>query len=256
MLCVEDVNKRFNGRQVLTNLNLRVGNGEAVAIIGPSGSGKTTLIRTINGFVVPDSGRVAIQGENINYRNKEALRQTRKRIGMVYQLFNLVERASALDNVMSGALGRLDRGVDLLMSTVGFFQKKDRDKAMDVLGFVGIENKANERVDRLSGGQKQRVAVARALMQEPELLLADEPIANLDPKTGKKILELFLKINIAKGITVISVLHHLEAVRDHFSRVAAVKDGTVCFDGKVDELTNDYIDFIYKSEQNLECTAS
>ncbi|MBF0506706.1 MAG: phosphonate ABC transporter ATP-binding protein [Nitrospirae bacterium] len=256
MLCVEGINKRFNGRQVLSNLNLRVGSGETVALIGSSGSGKTTLIRTINGFVVPDSGRVAIQGKDIDYRNREALRQTRKRIGMVYQLFNLVERASALDNVMSGALGRMDRGIHLLVSTVGFFQKEDRDKAMDVLRFVGIEDKANERVDRLSGGQKQRVAIARALMQEPELLLADEPVANLDPKTGRKILELFLKINVGKGITVITVLHHIEAVRDHFRRVAAIKDGTVCFDGKVDELTGDHIDYIYKSDRNLECAAA
>ncbi len=186
MVRLEDIKKRFNGRDVLNGVNMLIRKGEVVALIGPNGSGKTTLIRTINGFVVPDSGKVIVGGKEINYRNKESLRQTRKKIGMIYQLFNLVERTSVLEDVLVGALGRLDNKVHLLISALGFFPKKERERAMELLRFVGIEDKAFERVDRLSGGQKQRVAIARVLMQDPEILLADEPIANLDPKTSKK----------------------------------------------------------------------
>lgn len=252
MLTIENLRKRFNGRNVLDGVNLSVRTGEAVALIGPSGSGKTTLIRTINGFVVPDSGKVLVGGKVINYSNKESLRQMRKKIGMIYQLFNLVERISVLDNVMTGALGRLDRGIDLISSTLGIFNKKEREKAMELLKFVGIEDKAFERVDRLSGGQKQRVAIARALMQDPEVLLADEPIANLDPKTSRKILELLSKINMEKDITIICVLHHLDTVKDNFNRVVALKNGRVCFDEETNRLSKKHIHNIYEFEEETE----
>ncbi len=256
MVKVSDLRKQFNGHEVLAGINLRVRKGEPVALIGPSGSGKTTLIRTINGFVVPDAGSVSISGKEIKYRDREALRHTRKKIGMIYQLFNLVERTSVLGNVMAGALGRLDRGVSLLSSTLGFFSKVEREKAMDLLRFVGIEEKAGERVDRLSGGQKQRVAIARALMQEPELLLADEPIANLDPKSSRKILELLFQINQEKKITLITVLHHLDSVRDHFHRVIALKEGAICFDGDTRGLSEHRVQDIYAMEEEIECVAA
>jgi phosphonate transport system ATP-binding protein len=250
MLNVDSVNKRFNGRDVLKGVSLNIKRSEFVAMIGRSGSGKTTLVRTINGFVVPDSGTVTVSGVRINYKNGGELRQARKRIGMVYQLFNLVDRSTAIDNVLSGALGRRDRGISLLSSSLGVFGSDDRDKALEQLRFVGLEDKAYQRADRLSGGEKQRVAIARALMQEPALLLADEPIANLDPKTSKKILDLLEKINEEKGITVITILHNLESVKNHFDRVIGMKDGSICFDGKVDELTADHIDYIYRSDDD------
>ncbi len=124
---------------------------------------------------------------------------------------------------------------------------------MDLIRFVGLEDKAGERVDRLSGGQKQRVAIARALMQEPELLLADEPIANLDPKSSRKILELLFQINREKKITLITVLHHLESVRDHFDRVIALKEGAICFDGDTRDLTRDSVQDIYTFDEEIEC---
>src|SRR3972149_1938792 len=172
MLKMESIHKRFNGAEVLKGVDLEVKEGEAVALIGPSGSGKTTLMRVINGFVSPDSGRVVVRGKEIDYRKRDELRQMRKRIGMIYQLFNLVDRTSAIDNVMSGALGRMDRGFDLISSSIGLFGREVRERAMELLSFVGIEDKAYERVDRLSGGQKQRVALARGHMEEPEILLS------------------------------------------------------------------------------------
>lgn len=253
MVRMENLRKRFNDHEVLAGINMRVRKKETVALIGPSGSGKTTLIRTINGFVVPDAGTIFVSGKKINYRDKESLRQTRKKIGMIYQLFNLVERTSALVNVMAGALGRLDNGIQLISSFLGFFHKDEREKAMELLRFVGLEDKAGERVDRLSGGQKQRVAIARALMQEPELLLADEPIANLDPKASKKIMELLLRINQEKKITLIAVLHHLESVRDHFDRVIALKEGVICFDGDTRNLTGHRVQDIYTFDEEIEC---
>lgn len=254
MIELENIKKQYNGTVVLNSVSMSVKTGEAVALIGPSGSGKTTLIRTINGFVVPDSGIVKIGGKQINYKDKEFLRQTRKKIGMIYQLFNLVERTSVLENVMSGALGRLDSGINFFLSTMGLlYLKRERHKAMEILKFVGLEDKAFERVDRLSGGQKQRVAIARALMQEPELLLADEPIANLDPKTSKKILELLMKINEEKGITIVTVLHHLDSIMDNFNRIVAMKNGSICFDGQKDSLSKTDIDYIYEFDKDMEC---
>lgn len=256
MVRVANLRKHFNGHKVLAGINFRVRKGEAVALIGPSGSGKTTLIRTINGFVVPDAGTIAVGGQEIKYRNPESLRQARKKIGMIYQLFNLVERTSVQVNVMAGALGRLDRGLSLLSSTLGFFTRQEREKARELLGFVGLEDKVRERVDRLSGGQKQRVAIARALMQEPELLLADEPIANLDPKASKKIMELLLRINQEKKITLITVLHHLDSVRDHFDRVIALKEGAICFDAATRNLNDHRVQDIYSIEEEFACVAA
>lgn len=256
MIKISNLTKQFNGHKVLCGVNLMVRKGEPVALIGPSGSGKTTLIRTVNGFVVPDAGTISVGGREIKFRDPESLRQSRRKIGMIYQLFNLVERTSARVNVMAGALGRLDRGISLLSSTVGFFGKREMEKAMELLSFVGLEDKAGERVDRLSGGQKQRVAIARALMQEPEVLLADEPIANLDPKSSKKIMDLLLRINQEKKITLITVLHHMDSVRDHFERVIALKEGSICFDVHTRDLNDDRLQEIYTFDEEIECVTA
>ncbi len=253
MIRVTNLRKHFNGYNVLHDINLQVEKGEPVALIGPSGSGKTTLIRTLNGFVIPDAGTISVGGREIKFRDRESLRQSRKKIGMIYQLFNLVERTSVEVNVLAGALGRLDRGVPLLSSTLGLFSKTEREKARELLSFVGLEEKARERVDRLSGGQKQRVAIARALMQEPEVLLADEPVANLDPKSSRKIMDLLLRVNREKNITLITVLHHLDYVRDHFDRVIALKEGAICFDAHTATLNDNSLQDIYTFDEELEC---
>lgn len=249
MILLENVTKKINNRLVLDSVSMYVQRGEAIALIGPSGAGKTTLIRVINGFVKPEQGKVFIDGQEINYKSYKHLRMIRKRIGMIYQLFNLVDRLSALQNVLTGALGRFDNGLRLITSTLGFFGKNEKEKAMELLKFVGLEHKAHERVDRLSGGEKQRVAIARALMQDPDILLADEPIANLDPKTSRKIIDLLLRINTEKKITLICVLHNVNVVRDNFKRVVALKEGKVYFDGNVNELTHEHIHNIYGFEE-------
>ncbi len=256
MIRIANLRKQFNGHEVLCGINLWVKKGEPVALIGPSGSGKTTMIRTINGFVVPDAGTISVGGRELKFQNAESLRQCRKKIGMIYQLFNLVERTSVRVNVMAGALGRLDGGVSLLSSTIGFFSRREMDKAMELLRFVGLEEKARERVDRLSGGQKQRVAIARALMQEPEVLLADEPIANLDPKASGKIMELLLRINQEQKITLITVLHHLDSVRDHFDRVIALKEGSICFDVHTRDLNDQRLQEIYTFDEEIGCVTA
>ena len=256
MVIMENIRKGFNGKNILDGVDFSVRSGEAIAIIGPSGSGKTTMIRIINGFVVPDSGRVIVKNKEINYAKKCSLRSIRKRVGMIYQLFNLVERSSVLQNVMSGSLGRLDKGLGLVSSTIGLFPKREKEKALELLRYVDIEDKADERVDRLSGGQKQRVAIARALMQDPEVLLADEPIANLDPKTSKRIMELLLRINMQRNITVLCVLHHPDIVKEYFNRTIALKNGKICYDGDTLTITQDHIQHIYGFKEGIECIAA
>lgn len=249
MIKLKDILKKYRGINVLDSINLQIKRGEAVALIGPSGSGKTTLTRTINGFVVPDLGEVKIDGIKIDYSNKRALRETRKRIGMIYQLFNLVERTSVIENVLAGSLGRYDYGFGLILSTIGLFNKGDIDKAKELLCYVGLENKKFERVDRLSGGEKQRVAIARALMQNPDILIADEPIANLDPKTSKRIIELLLRINEERNITLLCVLHNLDTVEDNFKRVVALNNGRIMYDGVTSLLNRSELLSIYETEE-------
>lgn len=249
MIKLKNVSKKYKGINVLDSINLQIKRGEAVALIGPSGSGKTTLTRTINGFVVPDLGEVKIDGIKIDYSNKRALREIRKRIGMIYQLFNLVERTSVMENVLAGSLGRYDNGFGLILSTIGLFNKGDIDKAKELLHYVGLENKKFERVERLSGGEKQRVAIARALMQNPDILIADEPIANLDPKTSKRIIELLLRINEERNITLLCVLHNLDTVEDNFKRVVALNNGRIMYDGATSLLNRSELLSIYETEE-------
>ena len=251
MIEIEALQKTYNGTAVLKDVSLTIETGEGIALIGPSGSGKTTLIRSINGFVVPDQGVIRVGGAQIDHSEKRQLREMRKRIGMIYQLFNLVERRSAMANVLSGALGRLDRGLPFFLSVAGWFDRKERNRALELLRFVGLEDRADERVDRLSGGEKQRVAIARALMQEPDLLLADEPVANLDPNSSRRILDLLLRVNHEKKITLVTVLHHLGYVKDHFGRVVALKEGQIQFDGESTALTQEHLKDIYAFDEEM-----
>ncbi|MEJ5284145.1 MAG: phosphonate ABC transporter ATP-binding protein [Brevinematia bacterium] len=244
MLKFVNIHKKFGEKEVLKGINLEIKEGEFVAIIGASGCGKTTLIRTVNGFVIPDEGEVYVDNEKVNYNDHNKLRKIRKKVGMVYQLFNLVERTNSLQNVLNGSLGSCE-GIENFLSILGIFKKEKVRKALEYLNYVGLKDSIHDRADKLSGGQKQRVAIARALMQNPSLLLADEPIANLDPSTSHKILSLLKRINEETKLTTIVVIHHIDFVRSYFKRIVAMKNGVIVYDGDFHGLTEEKLHFIY-----------
>jgi phosphonate transport system ATP-binding protein len=243
---IKNLSKTFGEQTVLDDITLTIKQGQRVAFIGLSGSGKTTLMRSINGFVTPDSGDICVDGKKIDYASKKQVKELRAKVAMVYQLFNLIERTTVLHNVLTGTLGKERNLAESVAVGIGLFKKHDQKKAKEILEFVKLADKYDERVDSLSGGQKQRVAIARALMQEPKILLADEPTANLDIKTGKKILKLFSKINEKEHTTTVTVIHQLELISDkYFDRVIGLSGGKLIFDGHPHELTHEILTSIY-----------
>ncbi len=216
------------GTRALDDVSLDVERGEFVVLIGLSGSGKSTLLRCINRLVEPTSGRILLDGTDMARTRGSELRRMRRRIGMIFQQFNLVRRSSVFANVLAGGLGSrpLWRTVAMRPTT------EDVALAFENLGRVGIVGKAYSRADALSGGQQQRVGIARALMQRPDLMLADEPVASLDPATSHSVMKYLEEINRTDGITVLCSLHFLSLARRYGTRVIALKDGRVAFDGK------------------------
>ncbi|HET8567788.1 MAG TPA: phosphonate ABC transporter ATP-binding protein [Candidatus Limnocylindria bacterium] len=230
---IRDLVKVFpNGTRAVDGISLDVERGEFVVLIGLSGSGKSTLLRCINRLVDPTSGRVVFDGIDVTAADRPALRRIRRRIGMIFQQFNLVRRLSVFANVLAGRLATRST-----WRTVASRPSRDDVRAaFENLQRVGILEKAYQRADTLSGGQQQRVAIARALMQEPDLMLADEPVASLDPATSHSVLKYLEEINRKDGITVICSLHFLSLARRYATRVIALKAGKVAFDGKPAEI--------------------
>ncbi len=229
LLSISDLVKTYpSGTRALDGISLDVQRGEFVVLIGLSGSGKSTLLRCINRLVEPTSGRVVFDGVDVTAADRVAIRRIRRRIGMIFQQFNLVRRSSVFGNVLSGRLGYRStwRTVTSRPSS------SDVAAAFDNLGRVGIAERAYSRADALSGGQQQRVGIARALMQKPELMLADEPVASLDPATSHSVMKYLEEINKKDGITVICSLHFLSLARRYGTRVVALRGGRVAFDGK------------------------
>ncbi|MFZ8847501.1 MAG: phosphonate ABC transporter ATP-binding protein, partial [Candidatus Hydrothermia bacterium] len=210
-----------NGFKALKNINLQINDGEFVIIIGPSGAGKSTLIRTINGFVKISEGELIVNGKNIKNLNEKELRILRREIGMIFQNFNLVKRISVLRNVLIGRLGY----ISTIKSIFNLFSKEDIELAFENLRRVGIEDKAYVRADQLSGGQQQRVAIARALTQKPKIILADEPVASLDPPTAKVVMDYLKQFNKELGITTIINLHDIDLVMEYGKRVIGLRNG-------------------------------
>ena len=243
MLEIKNLTKIFqpNNLKALDNINLTVKDGEFIALIGLSGSGKSTLLRCINRLIDPTSGQVILDGVDITAAGPEELRQIRRGIGMIFQQFNLVKRASVMTNVLSGRLGYLPSSWSLMNR----FPKEDLERALANLARVGIPEKAYIRADQLSGGQQQRVAIARALMQEPKLMLADEPVASLDPATSHSVLRYLEELNKDEGITVLCSLHFLSLARRYATRVIALKAGRIMFDGLPSEITPERFKQIY-----------
>jgi len=245
MLEVQNLTKIYDGGTVaLNDLSFTVKDGEFLVIIGLSGSGKSTLLRCINRLIEPTEGRIIWDGVDITLLSGAELRHARRRIGMIFQQFNLVKRSSVLTNVLSGRLGY----VNPWRSAVGRFPKEDVEQALICLDRVGILDQAHKRADELSGGQQQRVGIARALMQEPTLILADEPVASLDPATSHSILRYIEDLNRDEGVTVLCSLHFLSLARAYASRIIALKDGEMVFEGLPGEIDDARFKEIYGEE--------
>jgi phosphonate transport system ATP-binding protein len=228
MLRVVNLTKVYdNGTRALEDVSFEVKDGEFLAIIGLSGSGKSTLLRCINRLVEPTSGEVWLDDVNITAARRGELRAIRRQIGMVFQQFNLVKRSSVMTNVLSGRLGYTSPWSSL----VNRFSREDRVRALQALERVGIADKASNRADELSGGQQQRVGVARALMQSPKMILADEPVASLDPVLAHSILGYLEQLNKQDGITVLCSLHYLDLVQRYATQVVGLRDGRIVFRG-------------------------
>jgi len=242
LLSIQHLTKVYDsGIKALDDVSLDVPEGQFLAVVGLSGSGKTTLLRCINRLVEPTSGRILFDGQDVTAASPAELRRIRMQIGMIFQQFNLVNRASVLTNVLVGRLGRTPP----YWSLVGRFAAEDYRVATASLERVGLLEKAGQRVDTLSGGQQQRVGIARALAQEPRLVLADEPVASLDPATAHSILGYLERINTQDGITVICNLHFLSLARRYAHRVVALKAGSLVFDGSAEEIDQNRFREIY-----------
>ncbi|WP_425405881.1 phosphonate ABC transporter ATP-binding protein [Hwanghaeella sp.] len=246
---VKSVNKRFGrGPVVLNDINLAIQEGEMVALIGASGSGKSTLLRTICGLETADKGvgKISLFGRMTQSGGKctPAQRELRSQVGVIFQQFNLVTRLSLLTNVLVGRLGRIPKWRGLL----GLFPESDRVKALKALERVGMAEKARQRASTLSGGQQQRAAIARALTQEARLILADEPIASLDPASAERVMETLSTINREDGVTVVVSLHQIDHAFKHCHRIVALKDGVVAYDGATAGITPENIASLYGVE--------
>lgn len=238
--------KRYErvGYDALKNITFTINEGQIVALIGPSGAGKSTLIRCINRLVEPTSGKVMWGDVNLAALNSSELRKVRRKIGMIFQEFALVDRLTVMENVLSGRLGY----VGFWKSFTRSFDRKDIDNAFALLDRVGLAEFADKRADKLSGGQRQRVGIARALMQGPELLLVDEPTASLDPKTSRQIMRLISELCRERKLTAIVNIHDVPLAKMFAERVIGLRDGAVIFDGAPDKLIGEALTQIYGEE--------
>jgi len=242
ILRVEHLTKVYaDGTRALSDVSFEVASGEFLVIIGLSGSGKSTLLRCINRLIEPTEGTVLFDGRDVTAASRDGLRELRRRIGMIFQQFNLVKRASVLTNVLSGRLGYLPP----LWALANYFPEPVVRQALANLHRVGIPEKALARADTLSGGQQQRVGIARALMQEPHVILADEPVASLDPALSHSILRYLEELNKKDGITILCCLHFLSLARRYGSRILALKAGKIVFEGLPHEIDEARFKAIY-----------
>ncbi len=250
VLEVKNVNKVYpNGTHALKGVSFDVKEGEFLVIIGLSGSGKSTMLRCMNRLHDVSTGEILFEGKDITKLKGSEMRAVRSRIGMIFQHFNLVPRKTVMTNVLSGKLAK----TGILKSILGIYSEEDKRKAMEYIKIVGLEGKENHRADNLSGGQQQRVSIARALMQNPKVLLADEPVASLDPATSHSVMQYLKKVNEELGVTVICNLHFLSLVRQYSSRVIALKDGNLIYEGQPHDIDENWFKTIY-GEDAVEVT--
>jgi phosphonate transport system ATP-binding protein len=248
MLEVKNLTKVYaDGTVALKDVSFEVEDGEFLVIIGLSGSGKSTLLRCINRLIDPTEGQIVWDGLNVAAASPQQLRGIRRQIGMIFQHFNLVKRSTVITNVLSGRLGYVNPWASLFNR----FPRSDRQRAMQVLERLGIDDQAFKRADELSGGQQQRVGIARALMQEPKMILADEPVASLDPVLAHSILGRLEQLNQVDKITILCSLHYLDLVQRYASRVIGLRDGRIVYRGSREDIrrmTDDEFKEIYGEE--------
>ena len=245
MIKFNNVNKVYpNGFHALKNINLEIEQGEFVAIIGLSGAGKSTLLRTINRMHDITDGQLMVNGENVNDLKGKSLRKFRRHIGMVFQSFNLVTRTTVINNVLTSRVPDMP----IYKSMIGVFSKEDKVIALEALDKVGILDKAYVRADQLSGGQQQRVALARTLAQKPEIILADEPVAALDPITATQVMDDFKRINEDMKISVLINIHHVDLALKYATRVIGIKAGEIVYDGPSNMVDSEILKQIYGRE--------
>lgn len=242
MIIFDNVSKVYpNGVKGLQHINLEINDGEFVAVIGSSGAGKSTFLRSINRLITITEGNIIVNGISVTKAGKKELRAIRRNIGLISQSFNLVKRNTVQKNVLSGRLGYYST----FKSIFGLFTKEDYNRTKEALDSVGLLDKLHSRSDELSGGQQQRVSIARALVQQADIILADEPVASLDPITTQKVMHDLKKINQTMNKTMIVNIHSVQLARDFANRIIALKNGKVVFDGSSTSLTDERLDQIY-----------
>ena len=247
LLSIKNVSKKYNnGTEALKNVSFDVEKGEFISIIGPSGSGKSTLLRSINKMTDISEGSILFENQNIEKLKKKEINLVRREIGMIFQNYNLVERLTVIENVLHGCLGYKS----VIAGILGIYSEEEKKEAFAFLEKVNMAKYAYQKCSELSGGQKQRVGIARAIMQKPKLLLCDEPIASLDPKTAENIMDYLRKIVSELKITCIVNLHQVDIAKKYSDRIIALNKGEKVFDDKTENLTNDVIEFVYKNEEN------
>ncbi len=245
ILSVKDLRVRYaTGPEVLKGISFEVEADDFFAIIGPSGSGKSTLIRCINRLVEPKSGEIILYGTDVLALNSRQLRKQRRDIGMIFQEFNLVDRMSVMDNVLSGRLGYVGNFTALFR----LFSKQDITRALSVLERVGLSDHVDKRADELSGGQRQRVGIARALMQDPKLLLLDEPTSSLDPKISREVMGLIMEIAAEYKVPVLCNIHDVQLAMEFCNKIIGLQDGIKMFDGPTSKMNTKKLDEIYAME--------
>ena len=246
LLSIKNVSKKYNnGTNALKNISFDVEKGEFISIIGPSGSGKSTLLRSMNKMIDISQGSILFEDKNIENLKKTQIELVRREIGMIFQSYNLVERLTVIENVLHGRLGYKS----IIAAILGIYSEEEKKEAFSFLERVNMTKYAYQKCSELSGGQKQRVGIARAIMQKPKLLLCDEPIASLDPKTAENIMDYLKKIVTELKITCIVNLHQVDIAKKYSDRIIALNKGEKIFDDKAEKLTEKMIEFIYKDEE-------
>ena len=252
MIELSHISKEFvSGKRTVhavQDVSLTIGKSEIFGMIGFSGAGKSTLVRCINLLERPTSGKVIVDGQDMLSLSAKELRQARKKIGMIFQSFNLVTRTKVIKNVLMAKVPDLS----FIRALLGIYPKDDKLAALEALDKVGILDKAFVRADQLSGGQQQRVALARTLAQNPQIILADEPVASLDPVTAKQVMEDFQRINREMNITILLNIHHVELALTYASRVVGIRAGQIVYDGPVSDVNEEILNNIYEGKLEQE----